>query len=222
MSVPDFVLARKLLPGGYRLPKREIWDPRKNDPFNLCVYCQKDLGHHDIRFVAHRQWAHRQCFSDKQLEMARQEAQRIENMIQQGNARKIYLPSANTTIEVPSGSLMEEEYRFWIGSREAYSTWGQCRRCGKMAYNTSERRAHSDETPYPNCNTRLVMAYNELLKKRQCLVCQGGSGAKARWGIPLCSQACVEEWKFARRKYLRLEMELRQMSNGGTSVLEST
>lgn len=105
-------------------------------------------------------------------------------------------PSVSTerSEAVPAGNLYEADYRFYKGATEIHSLYRKCRWCHQIYFSAREGEVHKEKT---HCFTNLRIIFSMLLAQRpmQCAVC-GVITANQRWGLPLCSDACIYSWKF--------------------------
>ena len=84
------------------------------------------------------------------------------------------------------------EYRFWAAalSLDERSVTAECRGCQAVFSNEKARKAHIGDV---GCAKRLTEAFKLLLKDKMCVICNMRS-YQEKWGVPLCSPACVEAW----------------------------
>lgn len=84
------------------------------------------------------------------------------------------------------------EYRFWAAeaSECKRTVIAECRGCGAMFSDAVARREHIGKM---GCSIRLTAAYKLLLRDKMCVICNMRS-YQEKWGVPLCSKACVEAW----------------------------
>lgn len=117
-------------------------------------------------------------------------------------------------LEVPRGNLDEQEYRFWIGKEETISLFSACRACGDEMFGADARLAHKTKRNQFKgdnpCTVVLTMCYARLLAKRKCVVCHEDCFNRKRYGVPICSPACLKRWKFENREWYGLAMEIMQ------------
>ena len=95
-----------------------------------------------------------------------------------------------------TGNLQENEYPFWVGEKEPLGTWARCRWCGEsqVASTRESRWAHQKED---HCTKNLRLVYKLALQPSNMLCVQcGNSCSRARWGMPLCSMACDNDFRF--------------------------
>jgi ribosomal protein L37AE/L43A len=104
-------------------------------------------------------------------------------------------------------------YRYLIGSPMPISKRWVCRCCMKSIYQgVKEWKDHvgrsCDDDPVNIGNkyglphtSRLVNAYKILLNKKDCVVCGKDAHGKEKFGLPLCSDRCVGDWKFEDRNW---------------------
>jgi hypothetical protein len=81
-----------------------------------------------------------------------------------------------------SMNFLNWEYRFWC--LEMHGTMGSatCRRCEIMLHDEEPRRKHLNVN---QCSTKLLDAYELLLRDKKCVVCDSFTANK-KWGVPLC------------------------------------
>jgi hypothetical protein len=117
--------------------------------------------------------------------------------------------------KVLKGNLEPEEYRFWIGSKESYTTYAMCRCCRTSVYSSIDRKAHLNDEKFAvagdRCAIRLTKVYAILLEWQVCLVCKKQRFNNKKWGVPLCDRSeCHMEWKFGQAKFVAVESLLNQ------------
>ena len=80
------------------------------------------------------------------------------------------------------------EYRFWCLEMHGSLGSATCRCCETMLHDEGPRKKHLNIN---GCSTKLLAAYELLLRDARCVVCDNLTANK-KWGIPLClSQACM-------------------------------
>lgn len=84
------------------------------------------------------------------------------------------------------------EYRFWAAqqSEDNRTVIAECRGCMSVFSDPIARKEHLGRM---GCSKRLCAAYKLLLKDNMCVICNMRS-YQEKWGVPLCSKACVEAW----------------------------
>lgn len=114
-------------------------------------------------------------------------------------------------MNIDPGNLDTTQYRYWVGHLLTTSPFAMCRACETSVYSKTEMIAHKDDRKFwigdSCCTVLLNRAYKNLLNKGNCIVC-GSNTMGARWGIPMCSAACIQKWKFQTGRSSRLIMEL--------------
>lgn len=94
---------------------------------------------------------------------------------------------------IPGGT--GDVYRFWQIKHGVVDghMWmqGQCRACGTTCNALNTMREHQRDR---GCAKKLVEAYKLLQRDLKCVVCDKFT-KESRWGVPMCSQECVESWK---------------------------
>lgn len=96
-------------------------------------------------------------------------------------------------------NLSENELRFWYGTANRVSYWSQCRMCNIVTYSAYDREQHKKGLMgVSHCTENLRIIYEYLLGRGHCAVC-GKATPQARWGVPMCSPTCVDNWKFGNR-----------------------
>jgi len=102
------------------------------------------------------------------------------------------LSAANIFYPAEISGLFEGwEYRFWAADLEnPAAIIAECRCCKSLFSNDNNeaRKKHSG-----GCYKKLCAAYKLLLKDMVCVVCNHKT-TKEKWGVPLCSSACMEAW----------------------------
>lgn len=100
------------------------------------------------------------------------------------------------------GNLLDDEYRFWIGSAYADIQTSVCRFCRAIMLSKQERKSHQQDG---SCCRKLVTIYGMMLAavRMECGVC-GMFCTESRWGVPL-HQGCIHDWKFSRQELEGLE-----------------
>jgi hypothetical protein len=99
-------------------------------------------------------------------------------------------------VEIPTGNLPEQDYRFWEGCRAGPIV--KCRWCGRRCDTKEERINHFRSMESKNCSKLLRIVYENAvaMSPRWCFVC-GLTTRSSRWGIPMCNQpSCIMDWKF--------------------------
>lgn len=99
-------------------------------------------------------------------------------------------------------NLPNEDYRIWFG--RAHSGWcsATCRWCGAICHTKETRNAHLLNG---TCDTHLLAIYRILRKDGNCACCDDRT-TKAKWGVPLCSDECVDEWRISLPGVLKFEI----------------
>jgi hypothetical protein len=103
------------------------------------------------------------------------------------------------------------EYRFWAADvNEGSCVVCECRACGSMFGGQPGRSLHLANF---GCAKKLVAAYKLLLKDRRCVICNEKTG-NASWGVPLCTDACVNKWKHEESQPAPLVAALHLVGDG--------
>lgn len=87
-------------------------------------------------------------------------------------------------------------HRFWSIKHGVYNgtAWftATCRACTQTVNTVARMREHQKER---GCPKRLIEAYKLLCRvPMRCVVCEA-STTQTRWGMPLCSDKCVLNWR---------------------------
>lgn len=115
------------------------------------------------------------------------------------------------------GNLDSWMYRFWIGTKYVKGSTRICKCCRKAGYTKAFSDEHNNDQS-PSCYRRLVDAYKSLINRKLC-VCCGSNTFRQEWGVPLCSDICVSEWKFNQViRWKLLEAALRETGGFITPV----
>lgn len=83
------------------------------------------------------------------------------------------------------------EYRFWAAQQFSTGVYTECRVCGFESGKTPLERRHHHEVG--GCAKKLTEASKLLLKDMMCVICDMKSH-KCKWGIPICSDTCMQAW----------------------------
>lgn len=113
--------------------------------------------------------------------------------------------------KIEAGNITVDDYRWFIGRKIVQSTMSQCRFCDAHIHRADLMKPHLNAG---NCKSQMVVLYTRLRKDRNCVVCDARTGGM-KWGIPLCSDTCIESWKFALPDNFRYEREI--FKKGGVS-----
>lgn len=86
------------------------------------------------------------------------------------------------------------DFRFWGVYLNIYNVVQKCtcRNCGGVVISQHLRRHHSEVL---ECYDKLVKAYNLLELDSKCVICNVKTSSR-KWGVPLCSKKCVNDWCF--------------------------
>lgn len=197
-SPPFHILVQTTLPRGSRVPKREkIWEAEH----------KAACGHGRKRWIATGQWKCLDC--NCMLE----EPAKLLSPIRAPQPVKIKEPPKETD---DKGNLPKDAYRFWIGNTAECSIMRVCRACRRMVYSCEDAQHHIDKY---KCTLWLVDAYNYLLRFKKCVVCYKDCYGH-QWGVPLCSLACIESWKFGRHPFPAMQVALAMTSDRSLKVRE--
>lgn len=118
------------------------------------------------------------------------------------NGPRVLPGSVIDTTALTAGNLPNEEYRFWFGHRQTSWMDSVCRCCGANCYTKTARERHLLEG---DCKENLLFVYRRLVKDANCVCCDGRT-RKQKWGVPLCSDECIKEWKFSAPGALKFEI----------------
>lgn len=125
-------------------------------------------------------------------------ANRATNLLKivQGATRPVILipagfPSVDPSI-VSRGNLPNDEYRYYVGKMSEQYLFATCRFCEAVIGGPVNRKNH--ETGY--CKENLLIIYRLLREKGNCVVCDKKTNY-SKWGIPLCTIPCENEWRFS-------------------------
>lgn len=191
-SVPLHIIRKATQPNGRRLPAFVVLPIRgPGDPtWKFCALCAKDTTKDPKMNSKHHSkhgWVCTPCF-DKHS----------NTNISLGD---VYRAKTNIACE---GNLDENEYRYWIGTRSITGQSATCRCCRDTVYSETQRSLHRG-TKVVVCKLRLVHAYNFLARTKKCIVCGADNWGCAKWGVPLCSSACITKWRFDFTMYSALQ-----------------
>jgi hypothetical protein len=207
MTIPRYIIDRYVRAGGARLPRRQ----ELLIVAGICPECSKAVY---SRVIGRSEtmngiWLngdkyHHECFKNRPLPNYRA----LPSVYQEGRRGERH----------PKGNLDDAEYRYWVGTREAWSAWAECRCCKKSTYSLEEREKHLKDPSFAvggeRCSTRLVNAYKLMLDSEQCLVCKGRRWMAQKWGVPLCSDPrCIDSWRFEKTHWAALELQLKLQQN---------
>jgi hypothetical protein len=107
------------------------------------------------------------------------------------NAARAVVPNIITAAKTLNG-WDNWEYRFWAADvDEGSAILCECRGCGALFGGSPGRCLHLANF---GCAKKLTAAYKLLLKDRRCVICNEKT-SKEKWGVPLCSEICLEKWK---------------------------
>lgn len=93
--------------------------------------------------------------------------------------------------KIKPGNLPNDAYEFWIGVIDQTAATSSCRACGYIAIHSKDRAEHKEK----GCSVRLKKAHMLLQRDMKCCICDTRT-TKKLWGVPLCSVACVNTFKF--------------------------
>lgn len=85
------------------------------------------------------------------------------------------------------------EYRFWrveLNANRTGITNVVCRACQEILLTKTGRERHKE---MKGCYQTLVEAYRLLLADQICVICNAAT-TQRRWGLPMCSMRCEEQW----------------------------
>lgn len=107
------------------------------------------------------------------------------------------------------GNLPNDEYRFFIGYPAKQSTVSVCRWCTGRFETEAARKAHKES----DCKRNLISLYQRLRLDKLCVVCDVKTH-REYWGLPLCSDACEQEYRFAVPDSMKFEISRLQAIAG--------
>jgi hypothetical protein len=100
-----------------------------------------------------------------------------------------YQGNPTATRNTLPGDFENAEYRFWgpvTRHLDSMIIAWQCRACSTILLSKEDRKKHQEEK---QCTIKLVGAYQILLEKGFCVICNVYTKNKG-WGVPLCSDVC--------------------------------
>ena len=193
MTLPLYILRRSVEPGGVRLKKLTT-----DLVAGLCEACSRpvlrkkimNVEQIDGRYLNYKLY-HHGC------------------MPEVGYVSPYRRPRGKEAI----GNLEEAEYRYWIGSKDEWSSFSMCRACRFSAYSAVDREKHTKDEALAvggeRCCGRLVKAYKALEISTICVVCKQLRYNNTKWGVPLCNSAhCQAEWKYSLERWIPIENQL--------------
>lgn len=192
--------------GGGRLPKRIVWV----NPENLCKDCDEEMKGGTKHLIAigegyrcHPCWLKRSAAErDKWVDQWRKPRNDGPRYVDKD------LPLRSIDGHSDAGNLTNWLYRFWVGTKFESGKFSMCRCCRKTIYDEKERENHNDAYS-PSCYKRLTDAYRKMLADKFCVVCHAFTN-RQEYGVPLCKDYCVSQWKFSQdSKWTLLEGALR-------------
>lgn len=89
-------------------------------------------------------------------------------------------------------TMLEAEFYTWWGVKSGMSNWSLCRACRMVCYGQNDRKLH---TARYHCGLALYRAFRLLQADKKCLIC-GKDTEGTRYGVPICSEPCCDEWKY--------------------------
>lgn len=104
-----------------------------------------------------------------------------------------FVPLYQQKRETPN-ALINSDYRYW-GSSAAFrysGDMGSCRACRANFFAKDSRAEHMLKN---NCRSLLERAYKRLKREQCCLIC-GQPTRKKKWGLPFCTEACIDNWMY--------------------------
>lgn len=86
------------------------------------------------------------------------------------------------------------DHMYWWGDKQ-YKTLAKCRICLTLSITRMSREAHLRET---DCRDWLFKMIKRLRQDAKCVICNAAVDRMygSRWGMFLCSEACVEKFKY--------------------------
>lgn len=107
-------------------------------------------------------------------------------------------------VDASGGNLNNTEYQFYVGQKWVMASYRCCRACRRSLYTLKEQLDHA-ATTYGNqsCAKWVVEAIKILGRRHECVIC-GTNTIKRFWGVPLCSVACLHDWKFIPKDWPRM------------------
>jgi len=104
---------------------------------------------------------------------------------------KYYEKRDKDAVTVRDGNLENAEYEFYAGVDFQSAPSSHCRCCHHMVFGAEERKRHKDK----DCHATLKAAYKLLCIDMACVMCDARTLRK-KWGVPLCSNECIQKFKF--------------------------
>lgn len=108
-------------------------------------------------------------------------------------ARGFTVVNPTSVVEIPAdvmGNLSNEAYKFFRGSPFKDSLYFQCRGCGMEECAKERRLLHMRA-----CRGLMQAIEERIRRDKICIICNTDT-SRERWQIPLCSEACVNKWRF--------------------------
>jgi hypothetical protein len=88
------------------------------------------------------------------------------------------------------GNLSNESYRFFVGSKSTHTEFFQCRGCLLMEYSKERKLFHMR-----NCRSYIAQVIGIIRRDKVCVICNTSTD-KECWTVPLCSDVCIEKYRF--------------------------
>lgn len=214
MSRPAWWLKNRFLNHGKgRLEKWKPFVP----PEDLCLTCNEEIKTTHKHWMLHAdRWQCHACWL------------RLNGRIQSisNNSGSIRRPHnwnrediTVFTANVRGSSELSEEgnldnwmYRYWIGTKYVNGSMRICKCCRMAGYTELFQHEHADKHT-PSCCRRLTDAYKRMIHNKLCAVCASNTH-RQEYGVPLCTDACISEWKFNQRVRWKLVEEALQATGG--------
>lgn len=97
----------------------------------------------------------------------------------------------NGYVPAETKTFQNWEYRFWAAEiQDEKLNVAECRVCQVCFPDNDARKLHIGKM---GCSKVLCAAYGLLLKDRLCVICNHWTKYE-KWGVPICSAACIEAW----------------------------
>lgn len=89
-----------------------------------------------------------------------------------------------------AGNLSNEAYRFFKGSPIESSDYFRCRGCEQEEQHKARKITHMKD-----CRLLMQTIVEFLKRDKLCVICNTQT-KRERWTVPLCSEACINKWRF--------------------------
>jgi hypothetical protein len=166
MRVPDALIRRVCFPTSYRLPKEEPMIFPAPIKAVKRAVSSVNANLALSRFVGHTSGSRTTLYPDR------------------SSIAGIY--------DYVWGNLSNEQYQFFWGRSEIKSGWRKCRICDETFLTDMEAKNHllASDCKYITGEVSKLVRHT-----RQCIVCDTKTKKKT-WGMVLCSEKCVTEYRF--------------------------